>query len=131
VDNVHVDLDQDAIDAMFSDPDGDIARAIYEAADEITQVARALAPISSRGSRYAPPGTLKRQIHSVHGHNDDGDVAAFVGISRTTTRGYPLNFVWNSKGSTFNRGHHSSRPASNAFLLRALETTVLIPVTRI
>ena len=121
-----VSIDDAAVAEMFSDWDSDIGKYITELTDKAEGVAKGLAPVSSRGSKYAPPGTLKRQIHSVYSHGPDGSVLGLVGISRSATKGYPLNFVWNAAGKTRNAnqwGLFGTRGADNAFLFTALNTT--------
>ena len=123
-----VTIDEAAVAAMFSDWSGDIGRYIASLTDEAEASAKALAPVSVRGSRYAPPGTLKRQIHSVYGHGDDGAVMGLVGISRSATKGYPYSFVNPASGKVRNANQHGlfgSRREANGFLFKALETTTL------
>ena len=64
----------------------------------------------------------------VQSHNDDGSIRALIGVSMTTTHGYPLNFIWNTTGKTRNAnkwGHYGVRKATNDFLFKALETNGL------
>jgi hypothetical protein len=124
--DVRIQIDDAAVAEMFSDWQSDIGRYIAGLTDAAEVEAKSLAPVSSRGSKYAPPGTLKRQIHSVYSHAPDGSVMGLVGISRSSTKGYPLNFVWNATGKTRNAnqwGLFGSRRADNAFLFEALNVT--------
>ncbi len=119
-----VSIDQRAIDAMFSDWDSDVGRAIRAATDVVADAAVAMAPVSPVGSKYAPPGYLKehtRQAVTLH-HGDDGHVLGLVGAVR-----YPFSFISNAKGYTDNpragrrRGRASRRRAEDNYLGRALD----------
>jgi hypothetical protein len=121
-----VHIDPAAVEALFSDWESPVGRYIAGITEELEDTAQIMAPVSVHGSKCAPPGTLRRQIHTVWSHSDDGSVMGLVGISRSTTKGYPLNFVSNFMGKTRNAnqwGYYGTRDARNMFLLDALNTT--------
>ena len=127
-----VQIDDAAIAAEWADWDSDVGRYIARLTEEAEDTARILAPVSSRGSRYAPPGTLKRQIHSVYSHGDSGSVMGLVGVSRTATRGYPLNFVASSSGKRriSNQTHRLfGYTRANNYFLAETATTLFGPAT--
>ena len=117
--DVRVDISQVAVDALASDWDGPVGRAILDAVGIVEDTARITAPVSRKGSRRAPPGYLKshtRQSVTLH-HDDNGHVLGLVGAIR-----YPFDFIRNptsNKGFTWNRGHEitgSFRPGNNRYL---------------
>jgi hypothetical protein len=125
-DDIRIQIDDAAVAEMFSDWSSDIGRYIAGLTDAAEITAKSLAPVSSRGSKYAPPGTLKRQVHSVYSHSADGSVMGLVGISRSSTKGYPYNFIFSASGRrrVANQwGHYGSTHADNAFLFEALNVT--------
>jgi hypothetical protein len=118
-------IDPAAVEAMFADWTSCVGEYVAQITDAVEATAKSLAPVSRRGSRWAPPGTLKSQVHSVYSHGADGSVQGLVGVSRSSTKGYPLNFVWNATGKTRNANQYGlfgSRRADNAFLFEALNT---------
>lgn len=109
-----VRLDDAAIAEMFADPGGFIADYLDEVAQEVTDTAKILAPVSSRGSRYSRPGNLKAAIKHEAGMSAEGTVMQTV-----SAPGYPAWFVGNWKRVTQNAnlyGHYGERPADKLFL---------------
>jgi hypothetical protein len=69
----HVEIDEQGFDDLLHDPDGPVGKFLAEAAAQITDVARAKAPVmwrknywTERSNAVRPPGTTKGSIHS-HG----------------------------------------------------------------
>ena len=130
--NVTVDIDQAAVDALFTSWESPVGAYIEQLTTEVHAVARALAPVSRTGSKYAPPGYLKGRVNVARQHQPDGVLLGMVGVPLGTRGGrYPLNFVSNPKGSTRNANrvggvvrHYGLRPAANRFLLAALRSVV-------
>lgn len=129
--DVRVDIDQGAVDAMFRDWSNDIGRYIADLTARTEVVARIAAPVSPRGSKYAPPGYLKTRIAAAHKHNPDGTILGLVGVPLRSGSRYPLPFVSNPSGRTRNanrvRGvvrHYGYRPAAAKFLSEALATVM-------
>jgi hypothetical protein len=123
-----VEVDEDAIAAMFSDWGSDVGQAIAEATDLVSAVARLAAPVSRKrptgkaARRYGnEPGYLKantRKATTLHHDDDTGFVLGLVGAVR-----YPYNFIANPashKGFTVNRGHRSIRKGDDDYLDAAL-----------
>jgi hypothetical protein len=68
-----VTIDEAAFEALLTDPDGPVGQFLAEAAAQITDVARAKAPVmwrknywTERSNAVRPPGTTKASVHS-HG----------------------------------------------------------------
>lgn len=102
--------------------DSPVVKALKDAADELHAEAVALAPMSAVGSRGAPPGYLKSRVaESDIKHSDDGSLTVFVGVPLRDGSRFPLPFISNDSGVTFNRGHKSARHADDDFLGEALD----------
>lgn len=117
-----VNMDEAAIAAMFSDWDGPVGQAIDDATAAVEDLAQTLAPVSPTGSKYAPTGFLKSNVHQAmeHHYGDDGFCLGLVGAPV-----YPYAFIATEasrKGFTINPGHKSVRPAVNRFLETAIDT---------
>lgn len=122
--DVRVDIDQAAVDAMFADWGSGVGQYISRVTEEVQAAARARAPVSSRGSKYAPPGYLRSRVNVAHQHAPDGSVMGMVGVPLSKGSRYPLPFVANPAGKTRNRGHRTARAAADYFLARALASVV-------
>lgn len=119
-----VQISQAALDELLRDPNGPVADILRHAGDEVAAFAVASAPVSRRGSRYSPPGTLKlrtRRSFDVH-VDSDGELAVFVGSPL-----YPHSFVDSESGFTRNRGGRSVRAAHDRYLEDSLNITVVWP----
>jgi hypothetical protein len=104
---VTVILNPAGIDELMSDPYGPVAVILEEAADVVLAAAKGSAPVSKRGSKYAPPGKLKSEVRKSHlGHADDGTLAMWVGYGKSGI--YPGAFVNNSQGFTRNKNQYGS-----------------------
>ena len=117
-------MDDAAIQAMFTDWNSDVGVYISDLTERVHAAAVATAPVSPRGSKYAPPGFLRTRVAQTHKQADDtGYVLGLVGVPLRAGSRYPLPFVDNEQGVTRNanaRGHYGFRPAVNRFLQRAL-----------
>lgn len=119
-----VNIDDAAIHALVSDWNNDVGRFVADRVAEIETVARALAPVGDRPSKYAAVGYLKSRVNAAYSHDESGQILGLVGIPVHAGSRYPLPFVSNEKGVTLNRGHASFRPAANHFLTRALDSVM-------
>ncbi len=117
---VRVEVNDAELAALASDWSNGIGAFIAERTAEVAATARALAPVSDRGSKYAPPGYLKSRVNTARQHAPDGTILGLVGVPLASGSRYPLPFVANPKGATRNRNGRGTRPAANYFLLRAL-----------
>lgn len=122
-----VDISDQAVRELFSDWSGPVGAAIDDAAHEVADIARQLAPVGSKvvrskaGTVYSYPGRLKEltRVSAEHHYDNDGFCLGLVGAPR-----YPYNFLatpTSHKGFTRNRGGRSVRPAADDYLRRALE----------
>lgn len=126
--DVTVEMDEAAIAAMFTvdSPDNPVAEMLRDATNLVAIEAQASAPVSpTGGSKYAPSGFLKFRVHAADDlHNDDAGLLMGLVGTRINIHGgaanYPLPFIYNEAGSTWNRGHRSKRTATQAFLLESL-----------
>jgi hypothetical protein len=73
---------------MTSDWDSPIGVAIAEITDELAATMKATAPVSSRGSKYSPPGAMKS---STHGSRHIGKNSRLYGLASTPR--FPGNFI--------------------------------------
>lgn len=125
---VRVVMDEAAIHAMASDWTSPVGQYIERLTEEVFGAAKVTAPVSPRGSKYAPPGYLRGRVNIAHQHQPDGVLLGMVGVPIKGGRGgnrYPLMFICNLRGSTRNAnqyGHYGYRVAQNYFLLRALQS---------
>jgi hypothetical protein len=118
-----VHIAEDIAEPFLADWSSSVGQAVEETTEALLKAAKGFAPVSKRGSKYAPPGTLRDQVHSVQTHGTDGHVLGLVGVSRSKTRGYPLNFIASASGrrAVANRwGRYGDTSASNYFLQKAL-----------
>jgi hypothetical protein len=126
-DDVRVDIDLKAIDEMARRWDSPVGEIIRDATSHVEDTQRILAPASLRGSRYSPPGHLKRTIREAEPVHFD-DAGYILGLSGTATvrHGgswpYALAFISNDAGRTANRGRRSYRRAENRFIENALNS---------
>ncbi len=131
--DVRVVMNEQAIRDLFYEWGGDnpVAEALGATGDVVLARAIAGAPVSRRGSKYAPPGFLRSKLVAEDGHSDDGEIAVYVG-THTNRRGganpYPFAFIYNADGTTLNATriagvYHSYgyRPADNDFLGDSLD----------
>lgn len=117
-----VQIDESYVEWLRTAPDSPVVKALDEAGDELLAEAIALAPASPVGSRYAPPGFLKTRIAKTGvKHADDGSLEVLVGVPLRLASRFPLPFVDNPSGITWNRGHKSARLADDDFLGRAVD----------
>jgi hypothetical protein len=128
---IRVDMNQSAIDAMVSDWSSPVGLYIERLATEVQQVAKDMAPVSPRGSKYAPPGYLRSRVHLAHQHRPDGTVFGMVGVPLSKGSRYPLPFVDNPRGATRNANkaggrtrRYGYRRAADRFLLDALNSVM-------
>lgn len=102
----------------------DIGHYIEQKTEEVHAAAVAMAPVSPKGSKYAPVGFLKTRVAvTTEHHTTDGRVLGLVGVPLRAGSRYPYDFVANMWGVTRNAnqyGHYGLRPARNYFLSRAL-----------
>jgi hypothetical protein len=105
---------------MFSDPDGPVADIIREATERVGEAAKAMAPVSPRGSRYSPPGKLKAGTGAEADLRTDAESV----YGRVNTPSYPYDFI---KGTTQNANridgvvkHYGHRDVDKPFLTEAL-----------
>jgi hypothetical protein len=124
-------IDEAAIAALISDWDNGVGRFVAERVAEIEAVAKAVAPVSARGSEYAATGYLRSRISTAYQHDASGRILGLVGVPLSGGSRYPLDFVVNERGVTRNANkagghvhHYGTRPAVNAFLIRALNSIV-------
>lgn len=129
--DIRVNIDQAAIDAMFRSWSNDIGRYIADLTERTETLARIAAPVSPRGSTYAPPGYLKTRIAAAHKFNPDGSILGLVGVPLRSGSRYPLPFVVNASGRTRNANrlkgvtrHYGYRTAAAKFLSDALATAM-------
>lgn len=123
--DVKVTIDEDAIREMARSWDSPIGEAVRAAGEHVADYQRLTAPISAKGSKYAPPGFVKSRISESESHDGDGVVQALVGTVSNKRGGaypYPVAFFSNRKGFTWNRGRHSRRPARNRFIQDSLNS---------
>jgi hypothetical protein len=127
--SVRVEIDEAAVAELTRDWTSPVGLYIERLTEEIEGAAKAMAPVSRKGSRYAPPGYLRGRIRTAHQFQPDGTIFGMVGIPLNQGSRYPLPFVSNPKGTTRNANkvngqvrHYGSRAAANKFLLRALES---------
>jgi hypothetical protein len=123
-DTVRVDMDETAIEAMFTDWSSPVGLYIERLTQEVETVARDTAPVSARGSKYAPPGYLKSRVFAARQHAADGTLMGMVGVPLAKGSRYPLPFVSNPSGKTWNRGRRTARRADNKFLIAALDAVM-------
>lgn len=117
----HANLDVQVAE-ICADWNSSVGQAVSDRVREVEARAKALAPVSAKGSKYAPPGYLRSRVISVRTHSPDGSILGRVGVPKGAGGNrYPLMFVSNAKGFTVNRGHGSLREAHNLFLSRALD----------
>jgi hypothetical protein len=122
-DTVRVDISEAAVAGLLSDWSGPVGIYIAELTSRAEAAAKAMAPVSAKGSRYAPPGYLKSRVRTAHQHAADGTLLGMVGVPLVAGSRYPLRFVDNPKGVTRNaskRGRYGTRSAANRFLVAAL-----------
>jgi hypothetical protein len=123
--DVTVVIDEAAIAAMARSWDSPVGEAVMAATERVEDWQRFTAPISPRGSRYAPPGFLKSRITSAEPvHHDADNVILGLAGTRTNRHGgaysYPLAFISSDSGWTANRGGRSKRRAANRFITDAI-----------
>lgn len=127
-DNVRVEIDQAAVDALFTSWESPVGVYIERLTEEVHAAALALAPVSPVGSKYAPVGYLKTRVAIARQHDDaTGVVLGLVGVPLHAGSRYPLPFISNPRGSTRNanqHGHYGYRAAQDRFLLVALASVV-------
>jgi hypothetical protein len=121
-----VQFHREVLDWLGDSDDSPIADVLGRVADLVLTEAISEAPFSLRGSYpYSPPGFVKsRIVKSRITHDDGGALMVLVGSRLNRAGGaypFPIAFVANDAGSTWNRGHRSRRKADNHFLKRALE----------
>ena len=127
--DVRVVMDPAAIAAMASDWAGPVGQIIERVTAEVHHAAKAMAPVSARGSKYAPSGFLRSRVTMAHAEDSAG-VLGLVGIPKDN-RGsrYPYPFLHSASGTRKVRNGWS-RPgtvykimsADNVFLETALES---------
>lgn len=117
-------IDPAAVAVLFNDPAGPVADILLDAAGRVAETAQVTAPVSSRGSRYSPPGNLKRGT----GADDEVSADADGLYARVHTPSYPYNFV---KGRTRNAtrwgpgqpiSYYGFRNVDKPFLTEALNS---------
>lgn len=123
--DVTVDINEGYIQWLGAAPDSPVNVVLDAVADLVLEAAKAHAPVSRRGSRYAPPGFLRSKIIVAERERDDsGELARFVGTRLNKhggARNYPFPFIANDAGLTWNRGRKSRRSAINYFIAEALD----------
>lgn len=126
MDGSGVNISDEDVRALFSDLDGPVAKIIEAATERVGDYQRETAPVSPAGSKYAPPGFLKSRTgpaQELHHDPDTGFVTGYAGTPTNRHGGaypYPLSFISNPSGSTWNRGRKTKRPARNRFIQEAL-----------
>lgn len=123
-DDIVVHIDPAAVREIFHDWNGPVGEAVEQVTREVVDIARALAPVSPVGSKFAPPGFLKAgtRTSAEHHYDDQGQVLGLVGAPQ-----YPFNFIASHAGITANprsgrrRGRASVRRATDDYLARAID----------
>lgn len=125
-DYVRVNIDEGAVEAMFRDWSSPVGLYIADLTQRAEDTAKVIAPVSPKGSKYAPPGYLKSRIVGTTEHytDDKGYVLGLVGIPLRAGSRYPYPFVNNPSGKTWNKGHRTFRRAMAKFLNEALAAAV-------
>ena len=124
---IRVDVDPAAVRELMSDWNGPVGQAVEQVTAEIEDIARFLAPVGRKGSKFSPPGHLKTWTRQSveHHYAPDGTVQGLVGAPV-----YPFAFISNfrsHKGYTVNPrsarhpGRVTTRRADNDYLSRAIE----------
>ena len=116
-----VTIDESAIADMLRDWNSPLGQAMQDATELVEDTARISAPVSPKGSKFAPIGFLKASTRkSLEQHKDaDGVIMGLVGAAH-----YPYNFIANPsshKGVTRNR-NGTFRPGDNNYLNDALNS---------
>lgn len=127
-DDAAVEISEEAVRALYSDPDGPVGQIIEAATERVGDYQQLTAPLSPAGSKYAPPGFLKSRTGAADQLHADPATGFVLGLAGTHTNRhggaypYPLAFIANPAGSTRNRGGRTRRPARNRFITEALNS---------
>jgi hypothetical protein len=133
---IRVDIDERAVEDLFSSWSSPVGQAVQQVTDEIEAIAKMEAPVSRDGSKFAWPGYLKvfTRESQEHHFDDQGHVMGLVGAPS-----YPYNFIANPasrKGYTVNPrsarrpGRVTRRKADDRYLERAVDAAPVIVIGR-
>jgi hypothetical protein len=96
-------------DEYVSDWSNEFGEHMAELTEDVNSVAHVLVPVSTTGSKYAPPGFLFSRIKSAYEFDGDGKILGLVGIPKAGANGsrYPFPFINAASGRRQIRNQYS------------------------